>query len=249
MGPNTTVQQSLERLNELNRYLLFFPEECPRPLTHSRWNHWDSWSAQNSKLAWGNDFSQHRYFRNEKKSLLSSEINLTNTISWPSIKLGKHSHPTTKLVVTLNVNHEEHVLSALADTGASSSIILKAYTSKDFNRQNKDNKISWHTMGGHFYSWKDWISKLSTSRIQPQEANYLEFHVDDRAKPLDTPKIGNMIRSMEGFTFATALDLNMCYYHITLDTDTQKLCTIIFHWGEYKYKHLPTGIKIALDTF
>jgi hypothetical protein len=33
MGPNITVQQFVERLNELNRYLLFFSEECPTPLT------------------------------------------------------------------------------------------------------------------------------------------------------------------------------------------------------------------------
>ena len=33
MGPNITVQQFVERLNELNRYLLFFPEKCPTPLT------------------------------------------------------------------------------------------------------------------------------------------------------------------------------------------------------------------------
>jgi hypothetical protein len=39
-----------------------------------------------------------------------------------------------------------------------------------------------------------------------------------------------MIGSMEGFTFASALDLNMCYYHIKLDTDDQKLCTIVFPW-------------------
>jgi hypothetical protein len=32
-----------------------------------------------------------------------------------------------------------------------------------------------------------------------------------------------MIRSMEGFTFASALDLNMGYYHIKLDDDAQKL--------------------------
>jgi hypothetical protein len=30
-----------------------------------------------------------------------------------------------------------------------------------------------------------------------------------------------MIRSMEGFTFASALDLNMGYYHIKFDADTQ----------------------------
>jgi hypothetical protein len=35
---------------------------------------------------------------------------------------------------------------------------------------------------------------------------------------------------MEEFTFASALDLNMRYYHIKLDADAQKLCTIVFPW-------------------
>jgi hypothetical protein len=39
-----------------------------------------------------------------------------------------------------------------------------------------------------------------------------------------------MIRSMEGFTFASASDLNMGYYHIKLDADAQKICTIVFSW-------------------
>jgi hypothetical protein len=59
-----------------------------------------------------------------------------------------------------------------------------------------------------------------------------------------------MIRSMEGFSFASALDLNMGYYHIKLDADAdaQKLCTIVFPWhmGKYKYKRLPMGIKIVM---
>jgi hypothetical protein len=65
--------------------------------------------------------------------------------------------------------------------------------------------------------------------------------------PFPIPKIGDMIRSMEGFTFASALDLNMGYYHIKLDADAQKLCTIVFTWHtrKYKYKRLPMGIKIA----
>jgi hypothetical protein len=50
--------------------------------------------------------------------------------------------------------------------------------------------------------------------------------------PFPIPKIGNrnMIRSMEGFTFASALDLNMgtIYYHIKLDADAQRLYTIVF---------------------
>jgi hypothetical protein len=38
----------------------------------------------------------------------------------------------------------------------------------------------------------------------------------------------DMIHSMEEFIFASALDLIMSYYHIKLDTDAQKLCTIVF---------------------
>jgi hypothetical protein len=55
-----------------------------------------------------------------------------------------------------------------------------------------------------------------------------------------------MFHSMEGFSFALALDLNMGYYHIKLDADNdaQKLCTIVFPWGKYKFKRLPMGIKI-----
>jgi mRNA-degrading endonuclease YafQ of YafQ-DinJ toxin-antitoxin module len=57
-----------------------------------------------------------------------------------------------------------------------------------------------------------------------------------------------MIRSMEGFTFASALDFNM---GIKIDADAQKLCTIVIPWniGKYKYKCLPMGIKIAPDVF
>ena len=50
------------------------------------------------------------------------------TISRTRIKPVENSHSTTELVVSLHVNHEERVLRELADTGASSSIILEAYT-------------------------------------------------------------------------------------------------------------------------
>jgi hypothetical protein len=55
-----------------------------------------------------------------------------------------------------------------------------------------------------------------------------------------------MIRSMEGFSFASVLDLNLGYYRIKLDVDTQKLIQIVFPWntGKYKNKRLPMGIKI-----
>jgi hypothetical protein len=43
-----------------------------------------------------------------------------------------------------------------------------------------------------------------------------------------------MIRSMEGFTFASVLDLNLGYYHIKLDADAQTLFTIVFPWNTGK---------------
>jgi hypothetical protein len=54
-----------------------------------------------------------------------------------------------------------------------------------------------------------------------------------------------MIRLMEGFTFASELDLNMGIYHIKLDAGFQNLCTILFPWYLVKYKYLPMGIKIV----
>jgi hypothetical protein len=54
---------------------------------------------------------------------------------------------------------------------------------------------------------------------------------------------------MEGFTFASALNLNMGYYYIYLEADAgaQKVFTIVFPWyiGKYKYKRIPMGIKFV----
>jgi hypothetical protein len=58
-----------------------------------------------------------------------------------------------------------------------------------------------------------------------------------------------MIRSMEAFTYAMALDLNMDYCHFKLDTDAQTLYMIIFPWRKKKYKNLPMNLKISPDVF
>ena len=50
-------------------------------------------------------------------------------------------------------------------------------------------------------------------------------------KPYPIPKISSVLQEMEGFTFASQLDLNMGYYTIRLDGDAQKICTIILPWG------------------
>jgi hypothetical protein len=57
------------------------------------------------------------------------------------------------------------------------------------------------------------------------------------------------LQELEGFSYATALDLNMGYYTIRLDSDSSKICTIIFPWGKYSYKRLPMGIAGSPDIF
>ena len=57
------------------------------------------------------------------------------------------------------------------------------------------------------------------------------------------------MQKLEGFTYATALDLSMGYYHIPLDEASSKLCTTILPWGKYRYLRLPMGIKNSPDIF
>jgi hypothetical protein len=49
------------------------------------------------------------------------------------------------------------------------------------------------------------------------------------------PRIQDILTSLNGFTYATSIDLNMGYYTIRLTPQAQKLCTIIFPWGKYSY--------------
>ncbi len=68
-------------------------------------------------------------------------------------------------------------------------------------------------------------------------------------KPYPIPKISMTLQELEGFTYATFLDLNMGYYIIRLDPAASKMCTIIFPWGKYSYKRLPIGFGGSADIF
>jgi hypothetical protein len=56
-----------------------------------------------------------------------------------------------------------------------------------------------------------------------------------------------VLQELEGFTFATAPDLNMGYHTIRLDLDASRICTVIFPWEKYSYKRLPMGIAGSPD--
>ncbi len=67
--------------------------------------------------------------------------------------------------------------------------------------------------------------------------------------PYPIPKISTILQELEGFTYATALDLNMGYYTIRLDPMVSEMCTIIFPWEKYSYKRLPMGFGGSADIF
>ena len=70
-----------------------------------------------------------------------------------------------------------------------------------------------------------------------------------KRKPWPLPKIVESLQELEGFTYASQLDLNMGYYTIRLDPDSSKICTIILPWGKFSYQRLPMGVAGSPDIF
>jgi hypothetical protein len=96
----------------------------------------------------------------------------------------------------------------------------------------------------------------SPSFIIPKKDQTIHFFSEFREvnkrlvrKPFPIPKISTVLQEIKGFSYATALDLNMGYYTIRLDPDASKICTVIFPWGKYSYKRLPMNIAGSPDIF
>jgi hypothetical protein len=131
-----------------------------------------------------------KFIMNKKRkveSLLSTEINLTTSndedeeyfVTFPNIfscitKPGTNTSVTAELEVSHKANHEENVLSALADTDFSSSIILGTFVSKD----HIINAESSQPIGVQCVDTSPLtknISNIFTSRIQSKKTNFLDI--------------------------------------------------------------------------
>ena len=53
--------------------------------------------------------------------------------------------------------------------------------------------------------------------------------------PFPLPIIDDVVWKINGFTYATCLDLNRGYYHFVIDEESCKLCRIVLPWGAYAY--------------
>ncbi len=96
--------------------------------------------------------------------------------------------------------------------------------------------------------WQPSLQCASLTFIIPKKdstvcaiSDFRELNKHIEKKPYPIPKISTILQELEGFTYATALDLNMGSYTIRLDLTASKMCTIIFPWGKYSYKRLPMG--------
>lgn len=80
-------------------------------------------------------------------------------------------------------------------------------------------------------------------------SDFRELNKRIKRKPFPIPKIQDMLLKLEGFQWATSLDLNMGYYHIRLDPMSRSYCTIVLPWGKYEYQALPMGLCNSPDIF
>ena len=92
--------------------------------------------------------------------------------------------------------------------------------------------------------------------IIPKKDQTIRFITDFRElnkrimrKPYPIPHIQDLLLRLEGFTYATSLDLNMGYYHIKLTPNSSELCTVVLPWGKYEYLKLPMGLCNSPDIF
>ena len=80
-------------------------------------------------------------------------------------------------------------------------------------------------------------------------SDFRELNKRIKRKPFPIPKIQDLLLSLEGFKYATSLDLNMGFYHIELTPSSSALCTIVLPWGKYEYLKLPMGLCNSPDIF
>ncbi len=80
-------------------------------------------------------------------------------------------------------------------------------------------------------------------------SDFRELNKQIVRKPYPIPKINTTLQELEGFTYATTLDLNMGYNTIRLHPTAAGMCTIIFPWDKYSYQRLPMGFAGSADVF
>ena len=96
----------------------------------------------------------------------------------------------------------------LLDTGSSGDLLFIQKGKIDIPIVKRAVPQSWNTSNGTFQTKK--VGDINKRIVR---------------KPYPIPKISTTLQEMEGFSYATVLDLNMGYYTIRLDPEASEICT------------------------
>jgi len=80
-------------------------------------------------------------------------------------------------------------------------------------------------------------------------SDFRRLNAKIKRKPYPLPRIADVLQQLEGFQYATTLDLNMGYYTLKLTPGARDMTTIVTEFGKYRYKRLPMGVSCAPDIF
>ena len=80
-------------------------------------------------------------------------------------------------------------------------------------------------------------------------SDFRELNKHIRRQPYPIPHIQDMLLNLEGFLYATSLDLNMGYYHLELSPKLRELCTIVLPFGKFEYQRILMGLCSSPDIF
>ena len=80
-------------------------------------------------------------------------------------------------------------------------------------------------------------------------SDFRKLNAKIKRKPYPIPRISDVLQQLEGFKYATTLDLNMGYYTVSITPGSRDLTTIVTEFGKFRYKRLPMGLCCAPDIF
>jgi len=79
--------------------------------------------------------------------------------------------------------------------------------------------------------------------------DFRELNKCIKRRPWPMPHISDILQDVGHYTYATALDLSMGYYHFELSEELKEMCTFMLPFGMYRYARLPMGLSISPDWF
>jgi len=94
-----------------------------------------------------------------------------------------------------------------------------------------------------------WVIPKKDGKTVRFLSDFRELNKCIKRNPYPVLKVQDMLLKLKGFTYATAIDLNMGYYNILLTPESSCLCTIVLPWGKYSYTALPMGLASSPDIF